>query len=65
MNIYDVIVRENEIAKAEEVMHRFGITQDDWDRSKAFNLLGERVVQYTITCSEETYKSIVENLETV
>ena len=64
-SIYTVLVYENYTAQVESLLNRFRVGLNDWDRSKVFELNGERVVNYTIACTEDVHTSIVNYLYNV
>lgn len=63
--IYTVLVYEQYTAHLESMLNSFRIGMNDWDRSKTFEFNGERVVNYTIMCTEEIYSSIMNLLYAV
>jgi hypothetical protein len=63
--IYNVLVYENYTAKLESLLNGFRVGLNDWDRTKVFEIQNQRVVNYTIACDDETYKSIVDALNKV
>ena len=63
--IYTVLVYEYDTTRIEKLLNVYRVGLNDWDRTKVFELNGERVVNYTIACTEDVYKTIRTSLYNV
>ena len=57
--IFTMLVVEGDTKRMENVLNKVQIGLNDWDRSKTFENLGVKLVNYTILCEDDQFESIV------
>ena len=57
--IFTMLVVEEDAKRMENVLNKIRIGLNDWDRSKTFENLGVKLVNYTILCEDDQFESIV------
>ena len=53
-----LVVKTKECQLTENLLNKFRISLNDWDRTKKFEYKGHELVVYNVICDEETYKTI-------
>ena len=60
--IYTLLVVAEDTHRVESILNAFRIELNDWDKTKMFKVPGARLVNYTILCTEDQFKSIVNQM---
>ena len=57
--IFTMLVVEEDTQRMENVLNKTRIGLNDWDRSKTFENLGVKLVNYTMLCEDNQFETIV------
>ena len=55
---YCILVREDQTTTMEKALNRFRIGLNEWDRTRVLYSDGVGYVNYTIICTDKTFRSI-------
>lgn len=57
--VFTALVTVDERERMEKVLNTYRIGLNDWDKTKTFDVQGNKVINYTIICEEDTFNNIV------
>lgn len=60
--IFTILVMKEEIEGTRKILNDYQIKEDDMDMTKVFNVQGNEVVYFVLVTDEETFTSIVRDL---
>lgn len=63
--VFTMLVAADDTARMEEALNSFQIGRNDWDRTRALDVSGASLVNYTIVCEESVFTSIVQTMNGV